>query len=269
MNRELPSGDARWQPYHFRGTVRCKKREEGERVQYKTFEGDGSQINWEGHASPDMLPTPDKLHPTMRRIYEVMLHRAYANMMVDIKISNEELVRIVGRSPRMVAYHLAELTRLGFIGICHVTFGVGKQRKTWRMIRMHAAGFLMQWETWESPTWFITDYRPDSQRAPGKPRDSYNARVALSGRLPPGWGLRSPEGRVYDRAKKEFVVVKAKIDVEFGPIFTGLRQGYITSEWYGDHQTLLDEHDYDDPVAKAILGRSLMSKDLNDPQLIR
>lgn len=268
VDRTLPEIAATWQRYDCRATVRQKKVPDEESVRYKTYSANGEQINWDGHASPDTLPPIRALHPTEAQVLAVLWHRVYANGMVDTKLTNEELASAIGRSKRTVARALKRLTQLGFIGICHVKFGRGKATATWRMIRVHAAGFLVRWETWESPTWFLTDLRPDSQRGPVKERMSYNLRVGYSGRLPRGWGIKE-RGMAYDRATNEMVMTDPKIDPNLGPLFTALRRGWIPEQWYDDHQRLLDDHDYGEPYAVQVLGKRKMQKDLNDPQLVR
>lgn len=270
VDRSLPANDASWKKYSVRATARKAKRElDDDWVEYKVFDCDGEQINWEGHASPDMLPLVDQLHPTEAQVLAFLWHRVYANQMTDTKVSNEEIGAAIGRHPRTVARCMARLTKLGFIGVCHTVFGSGKEAKTLRMIRVHAAGFLMRWDTWESPTWFRTDIRPDVDRyKPSGERYTYNARVGLSGRLPSGWALRQA-GMIHDRATGGQIWCEPKIDPFQGALFTGLKLGWIPNQWYNDHQAILDDHEYGEPYAIQVLGRRKMKKDLNDPQLVR
>lgn len=265
VDRSHAAVDVGWVQYECRGTVKRKPAEDDPQVDYKTFDVRGEKINWEGHTSPDKLPKLAALHPTHRRVLEVLMHRAFSQKMVDVKITNQDIATIVGRSPRMVAYVLKDLTAWGFIGICHVRTS---KTSTWRMIRVHNVGHLLRWVVFESPTWFKTDMRPDSQRVPGKQRQAYPIRVAVSGRVHPSWIIKK-KTQAFDPLIGRSREIEPAMHPMFGPLWTAVREGYVSPGWYDEHEALLRDHSEGLQYAVQVVGRKRMQVDLNDPQLIQ
>lgn len=264
VDRSLIRTQRRWEPYSYVGTVRRKG--EGEDVSYRPAKGNGRQVNWEGHVSPDQLPSISALHPTHRQVLEVLMHRAFAQGMTDIKVTNHDIGSIVNRSVAQVERVIKDLINMGFIGSCIVRFSSGERGKamryaTWRMIRVHYVGFMLRWQTHESATWFRTDFRPDTQRAKHETR-SYNMRVGMSNRVKFSWLLKNPS------KNRDGSTVAPTIDPMFGPQYTGMKMGYLRPDWCRDHDLIVGDQKDGVAYAVQVVGTRLMNKDLNDRQLV-